>query len=80
VTIVRNQLTIAGEKAPLAENLTPESFHRAERGNGKFVRTLTLPAEVKDGEVAAEYRAGILKLTLPKAESARPRRIAVAVS
>lgn len=80
VTVVRNQLTLAGEKSPLAENLTAESFHRAERGNGKFVRTFTLPAEVSDENVSAEYRSGILHLTLPKAETARPRRIAVTVS
>jgi HSP20 family protein len=80
ITVLRNQLTLAGEKAPLAGEIARESWHRQERGTGKFLRTLTLPSEVDDTNVSAEYVAGILRITLPKAEAARPRRITVSVS
>lgn len=79
VTVLRNQLTIAGEKIR-EENVRNEAYHRAERVTGKFVRTFALPAEVDASRVSAEYKAGVLRLTLPKAEAARPRRIAVTLS
>jgi HSP20 family protein len=50
---------------------------RNEISNGKFSRTLQLPAEVKVGEVSAELTDGILRVVLPKAEVAQPREISV---
>ncbi|CAN5187721.1 Hsp20/alpha crystallin family protein [soil metagenome] len=79
ITILRNQITIAGEKPTVDKDVTAENYHRNERPTGKFVRTFTLPTEVDDTKVQAEYRDGILRLTLPKSEAAKPKRVAVSV-
>lgn len=76
VTVVGTTLTIAGEKPGLA-NVPPEKIHRSERAAGRFVRTVELPAEVDPNAVSATYQRGMLLLTLPRAQAARPRRIAV---
>ena len=73
-------LRMAGQKAPLSGDIQPERFHRNERGAGRFIRTLTLPAPVDADKVSAEYHNGLLTVTLPKAESAKPRRINVSVN
>ncbi|MGH8526683.1 MAG: Hsp20/alpha crystallin family protein, partial [Gammaproteobacteria bacterium] len=80
VTIVRNKLTLSGEKRRLAGEIKPEAFHRSERASGKFVRSLELPVEVDESKTSAEYKNGILKLTLPKAEKAKPKQINVRVA
>jgi HSP20 family protein len=70
-----NQLTIKGErKVPEYENAT---WHRQERGFGAFSRVLTLPLEVDADRVSAELSHGVLSITMPKAEVAKPRRIPV---
>ena len=53
------------------------SAHRRERSAGQFDRTLTLPAEIDPKKVSAEYRDGVLTLRLPRAESAKPRTVAI---
>jgi len=75
VTAQHDTLTITGEKA--SSKVPDESYHRNERGAGKFTRTIDLPSEIKPDEVKAEYKNGILFLTLPKAEAAKPRQIDV---
>jgi len=77
VTAVGNSLTIAGEKPGLT-GVAPERVHRSERAAGRFVRTVDLPAAVDAGQVTAHYQQGLLLLTLPRSEAARPRRIDVA--
>ena len=77
ISVLRNQLTISGEKPAPVEGAKAEDFHRNERAGGKFVRTITLPSEVDDSRVTAEYVAGILRIHLPKAEAAKPRRVQV---
>jgi HSP20 family protein len=70
----RKQVTLSGErKADLPEG----TWHRRERGTGKFSRALTFPAPIDAEKVEARLENGVLHLTLPKAEEARPRRIAV---
>jgi HSP20 family protein len=76
VTVVRNTLTIAGEKLAPAD-VAGERFHRSERAAGRFVRTVELPVEVEPGKVQAQYKHGLLVLTLPRAEASLPRRITV---
>jgi HSP20 family protein len=72
-----NQLSIRGErKPPTAEGGT---WHRQERGYGQFSRLLTLPCEVKTDEVEAQFKDGVLTITLPKCEAAKPRRLAIKV-
>ena len=53
------------------------SYHRKELPEGAFNRTVTLPTEVDAERVDAKYADGILTLTLPKAEEAKPRQIVV---
>lgn len=78
LTVVRNTLTVAGEKlAP--KDVNAEAFHRSERAAGKFVRSIDLPVDVDSSRVTARYADGLLQITLPKAEAAKPRQIKVSV-
>jgi HSP20 family protein len=76
ISAVRNQLTIAGKR-----EIPPEqghvSYHRRERAEGAFNRTLTLPTELDADRVDARCVDGILTLTLPKTEAAKPRQVVV---
>lgn len=69
-------LTIAGERKSSSSN--GEKAERTERYVGSFRRSITLPARVDANKVSATYRDGILTVTLPKAEEAKPKRIEVA--
>ena len=80
LTVVHNTLTISGEKRGAPNDIPPEAFHREERASGKFVRTITLPVEIDESRVAAEYKNGLLLITLPKSEKAKPKQINVQVS
>ena len=55
-------------------------FHRRERWYGKFNRTLTIPFQIDSEKVNARFSKGILYLTLPKAESEKPRKIQIEVA
>lgn len=79
ISVHRNALRIAGEKQALTTDIKPEAFHRNERGAGKFVRVVELPAEVNRDHVKADYKNGVLLITLPKAEAAKPKQISVHV-
>jgi HSP20 family protein len=79
VSVIRNVLTISGEKRRVPEDITPEAFHRSERAAGKFIRNVELPVEVDTQGIKAEYKHGLLLLTLPKAAAAKPKQIAVQV-
>lgn len=69
-----NNLTVAGERTRADSDGQggASEFHY-----GRFERTFTLPANVDSGKVAADYAHGVLELTLPLAETAKPRRIAI---
>ena len=69
-------LTIAGERKSSSSN--GEKAERTERCVGSFRRSITLPAQVDANKVSATYRDGILTVTLPKVEEAKPSRIQVA--
>jgi HSP20 family protein len=70
-----NQLTISGERKEPVSNGT--SWHRRERGYGKFTRLVELPVTVDDNGVEAHFKLGVLTIKLPKHEEAKPRRITV---
>lgn len=76
ISVVGDTLTLSGtrETEGLKEG---ESYHRQERGHGRFKRTLQLPFRVEAGKVEAKYDRGILRITLPRAEADKPRKISV---
>jgi HSP20 family protein len=79
ISVLQNRLTVAGEKSRLPNDVKPEAFHRSERASGKFVRTIDLPIEVNADAIQAEYKNGLLLITLPKAEKAKPRQVNVKI-
>jgi HSP20 family protein len=79
VSVLRNTLSLSGERKP-AETDKYAVWHRNERGAGKFSRTIELPAEIDSGKVSAQCRDGVLRITLPKAEAAKPKKITVGIS
>jgi HSP20 family protein len=79
VSVVRDSLTISGEKRRLMGDIQADAFHRRERATGKFARTIKLPTEVDTDNISADYTNGLLVITLPKAERAKPKQIAVKV-
>ena len=79
ISVHRNVLRISGEKSELTANIKPEAFHRNERGAGKFVRLIELPVEVDRDKIHADYKDGLLLITLPKVEAAKPKQITVTV-
>jgi len=70
-----NQLTVQGER--VAPVITGVSWIRQERPFGKFTRVIELPTLVNAETVEAKYENGVLRLTLPKHEAAKPRKIVV---
>ena len=79
VTANRDGITISGEK-PAPEGVRPEQYHRSERSAGRFTRTFSLPSAVDVNQITAEYKNGLLRVVVPKAEEAKPKAISVAVS
>jgi HSP20 family protein len=76
LSLESNLLTIRGEKKQEAEERS-ERVHRYERSYGSFERAFALPSTVDGEKISAEYQNGILTVTVPKAERARPREIPV---
>jgi HSP20 family protein len=70
-------LTIGGERRKEITGKNGEKSERSERFVGKFRRSITLPSRVDANKVSATYRDGILTVTLPKAEEAKPKQIQV---
>ncbi|MEI6084230.1 MAG: Hsp20/alpha crystallin family protein [Verrucomicrobiota bacterium] len=79
VTIHDNFLTVKGERKHDVEQKEANFYHR-ERVHGTFARTIELPTRVDAGKVAAVFRDGVLHVTLPKSEEAKPKEIQVSVS
>lgn len=78
VTVEGGVLSIRGSrKFEKAEE--GETYHRVERSYGSFERTFTLPSNVNPDKISASYKLGVLHLTLPKREEAKPKAIPVKV-
>ena len=75
VLVMGNQLTINGHRKIEAQQNA--SYHRRERTQGQFSRTLTLPWEIDADHVEARLNDGVLSIRLPKSESAKPRKVKV---
>jgi HSP20 family protein len=72
-----NVITLRGERRFEKKDET-DNYHRVERSYGSFTRSFTLPPTVSGDGVTAEYRNGVLRITLPKREEVKARRIEVA--
>ena len=77
VSVLGNQVTLSGEYSSAPEG---RNYLHRERGFGHFERTVTLPTEVDASKAHAHYEHGLLRLTVPKAEAAKPRRIALSTN
>jgi HSP20 family protein len=75
ISVLGNELTIKGRRGEAA--LPQATYHRRERGIGAFSRAVTLPADVAAEHVEASLREGVLRVKLPKTESAKPRKVQV---
>lgn len=78
LTVENNTLTIKGQRRR-DEEIREERYHRVERVVGPFSRSFSLPATLEPSRVRAEYRDGVLTITLPVREESRPRQIQVDV-
>jgi len=78
ITMQDNTLMIRGEKKEERES-KGSSYHRVERSYGSFQRSFALPSTVKAESIEAMFKDGILSVTLPKSEEAKPKQIDVKV-
>jgi HSP20 family protein len=79
LSIENNVITLRGERR-FEKTDDSDNYHRVERSYGSFTRSFTLPQTVNAEESKAEYNNGVLRVTLPKREEAKSRRIAVSGS
>jgi HSP20 family protein len=75
ISIQQNLLTLSGERK--ADSEEGAEYYRRERFDGAFRRVLTLPEDVDPDRVSAQYRDGVLHITVKRRESTQPRRIEV---
>jgi HSP20 family protein len=74
ISVVGDELTIKGRRSGGEDGVT---YHRRERTTSEFARVLRLPVEVDADRVNASLNDGVLLITLPKSEAAKPRRVQV---
>lgn len=79
ISLESNILTIRGEKKQEKEE-KGKNLHRIERSYGSFQRSFTLPTSVKNDEIDAFFKDGVLSVTLPKMQEAKPKQIEVKVT
>jgi HSP20 family protein len=78
VTLDRGVLRISGERAPsVPEGRDDVTVYAQERGAGRFTRAVSLPDDVDAAQVNANYRDGVLRVSIARRESAQPKRITV---
>jgi HSP20 family protein len=76
VEVHEGTLTIRGERKQEKEE-KGKKFHRIERAYGQFVRSFSMPGEIDAAKVQAQFKDGVLTVTLPKTPAATPKKIAV---
>jgi len=79
IQIENNTLILRGERK-LNKETKKENFHRIERAYGTFSRSFTLPGTIDQEKIRADYKDGILKISMPKREETRPKQIKVAIT
>jgi HSP20 family protein len=77
LTVENNVITLRGERR-FEKKDDGDNYHRVERSYGSFTRSFTLPQTVSAEGAQAEYRNGVLRVTLPKREEVKARRIEIA--
>ena len=78
ITIADDVLTLKGEKKEEKE-VKEKNYHRIERSYGSFQRSVSLPAGVQADKAKATYKDGVLHITVPKTEEAKPKQIKINV-
>ena len=78
VSLDNNVLTISGARKFEHEDKR-DNYHRVERAYGQFTRSFTLPNNVETEKIGAEFKTGVLRLTIPKKEEAKPKQIEVSI-
>jgi HSP20 family protein len=76
IRVENNVLTLRGERK-FENEVKRESFHRVERSYGTFTRSFTLPSAVDTERIKADFKDGVLQVTLPTREEAKPKQIAI---
>lgn len=79
VTVENGILALTGERKQEKEE-KGKKFHRIERSYGTFLRTFVVPPDAEENKVAADFKDGVLRVHLPKAEKPRPKAIEVKVA
>jgi HSP20 family protein len=77
--VENNTLTLRGERKQDTE-IKQDQYHRVERSYGAFSRSFSLPTRIDTDKVRAEFKEGVLSITLPVKAEAKPRQIEVAVN
>src|SRR5579883_1603542 len=78
IRVENNTLSIRGNRK-FEKDDKAKGYHRIERSYGEFVRSFALPSTVDTEKVTADYKNGVLTISLPKKETAKPRQVKVAV-
>jgi HSP20 family protein len=79
IRVEDNTLYLKGERK-FEKEVEEQNYHRVERSYGTFTRTFALPNSIDADKVAAHYKDGVLTLTMPKKEEAKPKTIKINVS
>lgn len=79
ISYTNGQLEISGERVQEKETKDAK-WHRVERSFGKYYRAFTLPKEIKQDDIKAEFKDGQLTITIPKAEEVKPKEIEIKVN
>jgi len=78
INLENQTLTVKGERK-FVNDEKEENFHRIERRYGSFVRSFTLPSTVETESAQASYENGVLAITLPKKEAAKPKQVKIQI-
>ena len=78
ISVQDNVLTLKGEKKQESEEKESD-YHRVERSYGSFCRSFQLPTTVKTDKIKANYKDGVLSITLPKTEEVKPKEIPISI-
>lgn len=76
IEINENNLVLKGERK-FQKDIREENYHRIERSYGTFSRSFTLPETVDKEKISASFKEGILEITIPKIEGAKPKQIEI---